>query len=115
MISKELLGVVLGYEINEFEEDLSGEYDPILHIDYIGGVLLLNQYELMHICKKWASGLGYVIVSSCEDEWIYANAYVTHKSRITHKLFEIKDGASEIDVVNEASEFILKRIKNDTI
>ena len=54
IISKKLLSSVLGLKVKKIKYHLDGEYDPCLLIHYKCGSLLLNIYELTHLCKVWA-------------------------------------------------------------
>ena len=68
MINNELLAKVLGFISCTFTEHLDGDYDPCINILYksskIDGLLLLNVYELAHLCKEWAYSNNHIIESS---------------------------------------------------
>jgi len=57
MISKELLGKVLGGEVSEIDDNMPNEYsDDVLYI-IDGHQTTINIYELAHKCKEWAANL----------------------------------------------------------
>lgn len=61
MISKELLSVVLGYEIIDISAvDIDNDV-PFMHKDYT--TAYINIYELAHKCKEWAFNQGYKLAS----------------------------------------------------
>jgi len=107
MISKKLLEEILNVKIINFTEELGGEYDPCLQIDYDKGMLLLNIYELMYKCKEWALSQEYYVKS----DLVFVELFKIH-SYIDDIPTEAFSGDTEPENVFTACQWILDNEDN---
>ena len=109
MISKELLNEVLNIEVAYLEY-----IDRSKNIEFResqGLLKKINIYELAHICKEWASKLGFHLTShTISYEAVLSKGYcqthhVHHIDRESDKPFR---GLTEPEAIFEACQWILE-------
>lgn len=106
-ISKELLSEVLGFDVVKIEiKDNILDFDCAF--DAVVIVKKINIYELAHKCKEWALNKNYILLSSIEIDCSYCDISFIINNKARHKLIT---GASEIEAIFKACEWILKEIK----
>ena len=104
IISKELLSKLLGEDcrgIISIRNELQGEFDPCLLVEYLseGGKanLLINVHELAHKCKEWAM----------QKHNLWCISYRT-KIGATCKTFDTRSKNSKMFISSSEPEAIFK-------
>lgn len=122
-ISKELLGEVLGYEVDAFLGISENEIDYTCCRDKNIGYedISINIYEFVFKCKEWAMDKGYQIISGLSDEPAYrkqdekAYAQIRYYTEDENGNGEYEEmyfmANTEVEAVIKASEYILKESK----
>ena len=122
-ISKELLGEVLGYEVDVFLGVTENEIDYTCCRDKNVGYedISINIYEFAFKCKEWAISKGFQIISGFSDEPAYRKQDEKAYAQIRYytedefgngeyeELYFMEN--TEIEAVIKASEYILKESK----
>lgn len=111
-ISKELLSEVLDREvINTEEHPLKIGLQEITYWykkdNRVKQQCYLNIYELGHLCKEWAYGLGYIIIQDNRGYTMVKS--ISNSNKL--KFWEDKNSDLCIDRVFLACEWILKEMK----
>ena len=107
-ISKELLGEVLGYEVDAFLGISENEIDYTCCRDKDIGYedISINIYEFVNKCKEWALTKGYFIYSTNELSFIKSFSLETIETFSNGK-------DTEIECILKASEYILKELNEN--
>ena len=122
--SNKLIEAVLKFKNIKVTSELEGKYDPCILIqyenadktlEYSGGVLLLNIYELMHLMKEWGWKQHHVRLSSgrrygtgIEEHNCCIDVYNPHKFYNDENLKNLL-APTEFEAVTKACEWILKQ------
>ena len=108
-IDKGLLGEILGEEVNE-TIILEGS---ILKYSYkYLGYAEINIYELAHICKEWALGRGYRLISFSRECFLYEMQELYDVSEQLNQWSEWFEADTELEAVIKACTHILNNLSN---